>query len=126
MIDLLCVGLGYSAVVFARRLRDAGAVVGGTTRSLARVDDLSAAGLPAVVFDGETASTAVTKALSTATHLVVSAAPDASGDSLLRCHHGDIAVSTSLTLDCLPVNGRSLRRLARRRGRRDDGAATNC
>ena len=96
MIDLFCVGLGYSATVFARQLRDAGTVVGGTTRSAARAAELSAAGFPAVVFDGETASPAVTKALATATHLVVSAAPDAAGDPLLRCHHGDIATAPHL------------------------------
>ena len=88
MTSLLCVGLGYSAQVFAGHVATAGWKVAGTSTSVDGADRIAALGYDAIVFDSSAPSTPLRAALTSATHLLISAPPDANGDPLLR-HHGD-------------------------------------
>lgn len=99
MNHLVCAGLGYSARAVARRLAgDESWRITGTARAVADADAISAAddAVTGVAFDAVEPSPALAAALLSATHLLVSAAPDASGDPLLNRHHADIAASRSL------------------------------
>ena len=87
---LFVIGLGYTAQLFARRLLDAGFRVSGTTRSEAKAAHLAAAGFSPVLFDGTTPSRTLADRLGSASHLLISAAPNAKGDPALICHRAEI------------------------------------
>jgi nucleoside-diphosphate-sugar epimerase len=91
---LFCFGLGYSALVLARRLAKSGWAVTGTCRSADKVALLREAGFSAVLFDRE--RPIATEALQGITHILVSVPPDASGDPVLARHAGDIAAMPGL------------------------------
>lgn len=74
-------GAGYSALAFARLV--AGAPVAGTTRSRGRFAALEAAGVEPLLFDGSGLSDVARELLATTTHVVVSVAPDETGDPVL-------------------------------------------
>jgi nucleoside-diphosphate-sugar epimerase len=97
MTSLLCIGLGYSAQVFAARVAADGWTVAGTSRSMEGADRIAALGYNAIVFDGSAPSEPLRAALAAATHLLISAPPDANGDSLLRHHARDLEHATRLT-----------------------------
>jgi len=82
---LLSFGHGYSAQALARRLVPRGWRVIGTTRQPDKAAALAWTGVDGVVWPG----TDLTPALDAATHLLVSAAPDAEGDPVLR-HLGKV------------------------------------
>jgi nucleoside-diphosphate-sugar epimerase len=84
---LLSFGHGYSAQALARRLLPQGWRVIGTTRRAEKADTIMGGGMEAVVWPGEDLGFA----LDAATHLLVSAAPDAGGDPVLRQLRGEIA-----------------------------------
>lgn len=84
---LLSFGHGYSAQAFGRLLLDRGWRVFGTTRSPEKADRLRAEGVVPVVWPGSDMSLA----LSQATHLLISAAPDDDGDPVLAELAGEIA-----------------------------------
>jgi nucleoside-diphosphate-sugar epimerase len=86
---LFCFGLGFSALVLARRLAAAGWAVAGTTRRAAKAAELSAEGIAAFVFDRDHPLDAA--ALAGTTHLLVSIAPDGEGDPVLDRHAADLA-----------------------------------
>jgi nucleoside-diphosphate-sugar epimerase len=78
---LFCFGLGYSALVLARRCLAAGWTVAGTARDpghLARLADL---GIDTILFDRQ--HPLPDGALEGATHLLVSVPPDEQGDVVL-------------------------------------------
>jgi nucleoside-diphosphate-sugar epimerase len=79
-MSLFAFGLGYCAA----RLVQRGQVSAGTVRSAAAVAQWAAAGLDAYVFDGGPASAALAQGLTQARAGLVSAAPDAQGDPVLR------------------------------------------
>ncbi|MGR3591347.1 MAG: SDR family oxidoreductase [Limimaricola soesokkakensis] len=80
MKTLLSFGHGYSARALARLLpRDAWRII-GTTRSAEMAENLRAEGVEPAIWPGAD----LTEALDAATHLLVSAAPDAEGDPVLR------------------------------------------
>jgi len=83
-------GLGYSALRLARRLRDAGWRVRGTTRDAAKAAALAAEGIGALVFDRDI-PLADPGALDGVTHVLSSVPPDAAGDPVLDCHGADLA-----------------------------------
>ena len=85
---LFCFGLGYTALMLARRLIASGWVVTGTCRGTERRALLRESGFSAVLFDRERPIDAT--ALNGATHLLVSVPPDAAGDPVLAQHGGDI------------------------------------
>ena len=84
---LLSLGHGYSARALARRLLPQGWTVLGTTRDPGKADALRAEGVEPVAWD----RAAVAEALGRATHLLVSAGPDADGDPSLRLCRDAIA-----------------------------------
>ena len=92
MPSLYCLGLGYTALALARRLRAEGWQVGGTTQDAAKATALEAEGIAATT-DPAAAATAI----GAATHLLASIPPDADGDPALRLwsdairHHPGLA-----------------------------------
>ncbi|MCA0846690.1 SDR family oxidoreductase [Salipiger thiooxidans] len=84
---LLSLGHGYSARALARRLLPQGWTVLGTTRDPEKADALRAEGVAPIAWD----RAAVAEALGRATHLLVSAGPDADGDPSLRLCRDAIA-----------------------------------
>ncbi|MBN8186987.1 SDR family oxidoreductase [Salipiger thiooxidans] len=84
---LLSLGHGYSARALARRLLPQGWTVLGTTRDPEKADALRAEGVEPIAWD----RAAVAEALGRATHLLVSAGPDAGGDPSLRLCRDAIA-----------------------------------
>lgn len=91
MTHLLCIGLGYTARVFAARMAARGWRVTGTATSAGGVAGIAALGDEGIAFDGTAPSDALRAALATATHLLVSAPPDRDGDPFLRHHGADLA-----------------------------------
>lgn len=77
---LLSLGHGFSARALAPLLLSEGWEVIGTTRDPAKLEAMRATGISAILWQAE----AVTEALGRATHLLMSAAPDAEGDPALR------------------------------------------
>lgn len=82
MTHLLTLGHGYSAQALAGRLRAAGWEVSGTTRDPAMAGRMAAAGITPILLPADPAAMAA--ALARASHILVSAAPDESGDPFLR------------------------------------------
>jgi nucleoside-diphosphate-sugar epimerase len=79
MSTLLSLGHGYSARALARRLVTKGWRVIGTTRSPERAEAFRAEGIEPLIWPAD-----LTSALSDATHILCSAAPDGTGDPFLR------------------------------------------
>jgi nucleoside-diphosphate-sugar epimerase len=92
---LFCFGLGYTALVLARRLAAAGWQVTGTCRSADKSAALSEAGFRTVIFERDRPVPA--DRLRAATHLLVSVPPDGAGDAVLATHGKDIAALPALS-----------------------------
>jgi len=75
---LFCLGLGYTALALARRLKAEGWRVGGTCREADKAAELTAEGIEALC-DPDAAIAAI----GSASHLLSSIPPDASGDPAL-------------------------------------------
>ena len=88
---LFCFGLGYSALVLARRLRHQGWAIAGTCREEVRRDALVRDGIEAYRFDRDHLNEPVAAALRGTTHLLSSIPPDAAGDPVIAHHGGAIA-----------------------------------
>lgn len=78
MMTLLSLGHGYSAQALARRLVPQGWTVFGTTRSTAKAEAMRRDGVEPLLWPADLAP-----ALRRATHILASAAPDATGDPFL-------------------------------------------
>ncbi len=87
---LFCFGYGFSASVLAAVLSAQGWTVAGTTRSPDKLAQLAAEGIEAFLFDRDRPLEDPEAALAGATHLLISAPPDARGDPVLDQHAGDI------------------------------------
>ncbi len=86
---LLCFGYGYSAAALARRLRAAGGWrLIGTTRKPEKAAAMAAEGVEPLLADQDAGP-----ALAAATHLLISAGPDAAGDPTLAAHGSAIAAA---------------------------------
>lgn len=85
---LLCFGLGYSAMVLARRLIAKHWRVAGTVRSPEKAKALAAEGIEAFVFDRGRALDPA--ALAGTTHLLSSVPPDDKGDPVLDALGSDL------------------------------------
>ena len=83
---LLSFGHGYCARALAARLMPEGWRVIGTTRTAEKADAIRATGAEAVIWPG----TDLTPALDAASHVLISAGPDADGDPVLRRLTGEI------------------------------------
>lgn len=86
MNTLLSFGHGYSARALTHLLPDDWHVI-GTTRSTEKAESLRAEGVKPVIWPGSD----LKQAIDTATHLLISAAPDTEGDPVLRDWHDAIA-----------------------------------
>ncbi len=96
MSHLLCFGLGYSAGRIARRLANGGWHVTGTARTPAGVAAIAAQGYDALHFDGTQPCVETRDAITKATHVLLSAPPDAFGDPVLHHHERDFSDAKSL------------------------------
>jgi nucleoside-diphosphate-sugar epimerase len=90
MTTLLSFGHGYSARALGRRLLAEGWRVIGTTRSATSAAAIRAEGAEAVAWDD---TAAVAAALAAASHILISAAPDAAGDPVLARYGAAIAAA---------------------------------
>ena len=88
---LLSLGHGYSARRLARDLVAEGWRVIGTTRSAEKAEALRGEGVEPLVWPGDDAAGAIRPALEAASHLLISAGPDAQGDPVLRAAGAEIA-----------------------------------
>jgi nucleoside-diphosphate-sugar epimerase len=96
MTHLFCFGLGYSASVFARQMAERGWTISATSTSAGGVERIRTAGYDGLIYDGRAPGAGVAAALARATHVLVSPAPDASGDPVLRHHAADFASAQQL------------------------------
>lgn len=95
-------GLGYSSQASAQLMRKSGEFVDtlGTVRIADKANALTQEGLSAVVFDGSAPGPDVGAALGESTHVVVSIAPDETGDVVLRHHRAELDAMSSLEWLC--------------------------
>jgi nucleoside-diphosphate-sugar epimerase len=93
MTNLHCFGMGYSARALGQRALRGGWRVHGTSRTVAGVDRLRAAGYAASLVDGEMRGTETSDALAEASHVLLSPAPGEDGDPILRVFGSEIAAS---------------------------------
>lgn len=96
MSKLFCFGLGYSAEALARKLAPRGWQISGTARAPEGVTHIASLGYDAVHFDGHSPGAAISDALATTTHVLVSAGPDEQGDPTLRLHGQDLASARNI------------------------------
>lgn len=98
MNTLLCLGFGYCAEALARRLPANGNWrITGTARTPGGAKAIAAKSFEGLVFDGATIDASLEKAILQATHILVSAPPDADGDPVLHACQAHILASKSLT-----------------------------
>lgn len=82
-MNILILGLGYSAGFFARAALARGWEVTGTVRSADKAAELSREGIRTLVFGGFAVSSALTKAVAEADAVLVSVQPSEDGDPAL-------------------------------------------
>lgn len=85
---LFCFGLGYTALMLARRIMREGWRVSGTCRSEAAAAAAAAEGIHAVILDRGRPMDDPKRTLATVTDILSAVPPDADGDTVLD-HHGD-------------------------------------
>lgn len=95
-MNLLILGLGYSARAFALEARGLFPSIVVTARSPEKVARLRGEGWSALPFDGESASPELEAAIAGASHVLVSAPPGERGDPALRVLHKALAASPAL------------------------------
>ncbi|MET1413602.1 SDR family oxidoreductase [Roseibium sp. HPY-6] len=88
---LFVFGVGFSSKAFIEEVRDQFEWIGGTTRSEEKASILRKAGVEPFLFDGTAKGAGISDALKTATHVLVSIAPNEDGDPVLTWHGEDIA-----------------------------------
>jgi nucleoside-diphosphate-sugar epimerase len=90
---LFIFGTGFSSKAFVEEVRDQFEWIGGTTRSPEKADALRDLGVEPFIFDGEIQGEGIADALKTATHVLVSIAPNEAGDPVLNQYASDIAAA---------------------------------
>jgi nucleoside-diphosphate-sugar epimerase len=90
---LFIFGTGFSSKAFVEEVRDQFDWIGGTTRSPEKADALRNLGVEPFIFDGELQGEGIADALKTATHVLVSIAPDEAGDPVLNQYASEIAAA---------------------------------
>lgn len=134
-MHVMIFGAGYSGKAIANALKNEATSICGTTRSRDKFENLAAAGMRPLLFDGAHLNDDLIAAMSSATHLVQSIAPGKDGDPLLALLGDDIKkllpnlkwvayLSTvgvygdhqgawvDETTPCRPVSARSVERVA--------------
>nr|WP_282449440.1 SDR family oxidoreductase [Roseibium sp. CAU 1639] len=84
-------GAGFSSRAFIKETREKFDWIGGTTRSAEKAQALKDMGVEPFLFDGETPGDGISASLATATHVLVSIAPNETGDPVLTQHGDDLA-----------------------------------
>jgi nucleoside-diphosphate-sugar epimerase len=144
-MNLFVFGLGYCARAICLRMAARLDHISGTTRSARKAAGLEDDGVEAFVFDGMAHNQAIAKALSSASHVLVSIGPDEDGDPVLRHYRNDLAAAAPASIvyfstvgvygdhggawvdeesPCRPVSKRSKLRLAAEAAWRRFGAET--
>jgi len=90
---LFVFGVGYSSKAIIGEVRGRFEWIGGTTRSAEKAATLKEMGVEPFLFDGESTGDGIGEALRTATHVLISIAPNETGDPVLRWHGGDVAAT---------------------------------
>jgi nucleoside-diphosphate-sugar epimerase len=85
---LFVFGVGFSSKALIDEVKYRFDWIGGTTRSEEKAATLKKTGIEPFLFDGENKSAAISKALATATHVLVSIGPNDTGDPVLN-HFAD-------------------------------------
>ncbi|HSM40771.1 MAG TPA: SDR family oxidoreductase [Afifellaceae bacterium] len=132
-MKLFCFGMGYSARATVARMMPRLDRVWGTTRSGDRASAIVALGAEAIVWSGGPPNDEMASALTDASHVLVSVAPDGDGDPVLNgcseqlaggglravCYLSTVGVYgdhggawVDETSECKPVSERSKRRVA--------------
>lgn len=94
---LFCFGLGFSARTLAGRLHAQGWKITGTTRTAEKREALAEQGFDHVVlFDRDRPLETPAQVLEDVTHVLISASPDAEGDSVINQHAAEIAAMPKL------------------------------
>ncbi len=102
---LLILGAGYSARHFVKMYGTEFSWIGGTTRSPEKMEDLRTEGIEPILFDGQTANPEFLEAISSVTHILVSAAPTAEGDPLLTAARDALAAAKPTAICYLSTIG---------------------
>jgi nucleoside-diphosphate-sugar epimerase len=97
--ELLVFGAGFSARACALRTLSRFDRVRGTTRTERKAGDLHALGIDPVIFDGSQTPT-IAGAIASATHLLVSIAPDPDADPVIKACGDTISASRKLEWVC--------------------------
>ncbi len=95
-MNILILGLGYSAGFFARAALARGWEVTGTVRSAEKAARLSGEGIRTLVFDGFAVSSALGKAVAEADAVLVSVQPSEDGDPALGSLRSALAAAPKL------------------------------
>ncbi len=96
-------GMGYSSQAAARAIHTrlgADIAVFGTTRNAEKAAHLDAKNIRAHMFDGTKPGPTLGDALSSATHIIHSIAPDEKGDAVFNHHRVDLEKSSALQWLC--------------------------
>jgi nucleoside-diphosphate-sugar epimerase len=104
-LRLFVFGVGYSSRAFIERVRERFDWIGGTTRSEEKAEALRQTGVEPFLFDGETPGDGIAAALTSATHVLVSIAPNETGDPVLDLHGDDIAAGRPAWIGYLSTVG---------------------
>ncbi|WP_306117231.1 MULTISPECIES: SDR family NAD(P)-dependent oxidoreductase [unclassified Roseitalea] len=89
-------GAGFSGTAYGRLLAERGNAVIGTTRSADKAGALEAAGIAPVIFDGAAITDDLARAIARATDIVISIAPDETGDPVIQAAGEAIAAAPHL------------------------------
>lgn len=89
-MHVMIFGAGYSGKAIAASCQSQFSQISGTTRSAAKAEALSKAGITPFQFDGTELSAELREALKSVTHMVQSIAPGKSGDPLVRLAGDDL------------------------------------
>ena len=91
---LFVFGIGYSARASIELLKNQCDWIAGTTRSTEKATILKNDGIRAYIYDGETKISEISSALRNSTHLLISIAPNQSGDCVIPNFSNDIISSS--------------------------------
>ena len=93
-MKLFVFGIGYSARACIELLKKQCDWIAGTTRSAEKVAILKKDGISAYIYDGDTKTSEISNTLRNSTHLLISIAPNQSGDCVIPNFSNDIINSS--------------------------------
>ncbi|MES0880452.1 SDR family oxidoreductase [Roseibium sp. SCP14] len=90
---LFIFGVGFSSTAIVKEVQGRFDWIGGTTRSVDKLESLKELGVEAFLFDGQNEGEGISEALKSATHILISIGPNDTGDPVLNQHAQDIAAA---------------------------------